>query len=68
MKVNLLTDAPLHNLALMKISAYHKAQGDSVVLNRPLSGADFTYCIFLLRVRAEQATVPGGGGLNAVIG
>lgn len=38
MRVNLLTDAPKHNLALMKISAYHKARGDDVGLNEPLSG------------------------------
>ena len=33
MNINLLTDAPKHNLALMKISAYHKQQGDNVFLN-----------------------------------
>ena len=33
MKINLLTDAPKHNLALMKISAWHKARGDDVHLN-----------------------------------
>ena len=36
MRVSLLTDAPKHNLALMKISAWHKAQGDDVILNNPL--------------------------------
>lgn len=44
MKINLLTDAPKHNLALMKISAYHKAKGDEVVLNAPITQqADLTY-------------------------
>ena len=43
MKVNLLTDAPKHNLALMKISAYHKARGDEVLLNEPQQPADLTY-------------------------
>jgi len=33
MRVNLLTDAPKHNLALMKISAWHKAVNDEVFLN-----------------------------------
>lgn len=37
MKVSLLTDAPKHNYALMRISAFHKAQGDEVMLNEPLS-------------------------------
>lgn len=31
--MNLCTDAPKHNLVLMKISTYHKAQGDQVYLN-----------------------------------
>ena len=40
MKVNLLTDAPKHNLALMRISAYHKAQGDDVKLNGKISPSE----------------------------
>lgn len=36
MKISLLTDAPKHNLALMKISAWHKRRGDRVALNVPL--------------------------------
>jgi len=43
MKVNLLTDAPRHNLALMKISTYHKKQGDEVALNQPLRPTDVSY-------------------------
>lgn len=36
------------NLALMKLSSYHKARGDEVVLNYPLCQADVTYasCVF----------------------
>jgi len=30
MNINLQTDAKKHNLSLMKISAYHKLQGDRV--------------------------------------
>jgi len=47
MKINLLTDAPKHNLALMKLSAYHKANGDDVLLNCPVFPADITYASIL---------------------
>ena len=43
MKISLLTDAYKHNLALMKLSAYHKMIGDDVRLNLPLWKADKTY-------------------------
>jgi len=33
MKINLRTDAPRHNLALMKLSAWHKRCGNEVYLN-----------------------------------
>lgn len=50
MKVSLLTDAPKHNYALMRISAYHKAQGDSVTLNEPLNdNYDLSYGSWLFR-------------------
>lgn len=42
MNINLLTDAPKHNLALMQISTYHKAQGDKVWLNG-VGQFDYTY-------------------------
>ena len=32
MKISLLTDAPKHNLALMKLSTWHKQQGDEVTI------------------------------------
>jgi len=47
MKINLLTDAPKHNLALMKISAWHKADGDTVTLDMPLFKADYIYASVL---------------------
>lgn len=47
MVVNLLTDAPKHNHALMKISMYHKQRGDDVYLNFPLMPADRTYVSLL---------------------
>ena len=43
MRINLFTDAPNHNLALMKISAYHKARGDSISLNHPQDPCDLSY-------------------------
>jgi hypothetical protein len=47
MKIGLLTDAPKHNLALMKISSYHKSCGDEVILNMPILKYDFTYASIL---------------------
>ncbi|MQY59930.1 MAG: hypothetical protein GH144_10090 [Clostridia bacterium] len=43
MKISLLTDCPKHNLALMKLSTYHKKAGDQVKLNMPLWPADYRY-------------------------
>jgi hypothetical protein len=47
MKINLITDAPKHNLALMKISAWHKAQGNEVTLNMPIMPCDYSYASVL---------------------
>jgi hypothetical protein len=48
MNISILTpDSKIPNLAAMKISAWHKAQGDNVELNFPLSKADFTYASVL---------------------
>lgn len=47
MTVNLLTDAPKHNLALMKLATYHKMQGNTVTLNIPITQADYTYASVL---------------------
>jgi len=47
MKISLLTDAPKHNLAIMKLSAYHKSCGDTVSLNEPIFHADYTYASVL---------------------
>jgi len=43
MKISLLTDAPKHNLALMKLSTHYKKAGDEVQLNMPLWKDDYTY-------------------------
>ena len=68
MKISLLTDAPKHNLALMKISTYEKARGNEVKLNMPLWKADLTYGSWLfddsLRTKADYN---GGIAVNPVL-
>lgn len=61
---------PSPNLALMKLSAYHKAQGDEVYLNFPLERPDITYasCVFTWNVK-RFTSVPdwalvGGSGID----
>jgi len=56
---------PFPNLALLKLSAYHKARGDEVYLNFPLEHPDITYasCVFTWNAK-RKATVPEG----AIIG
>ena len=58
------------NLALMKLSAYHKARGDEVYLNFPLQHPDITYasCVFSWNAK-RRASVPdsaiiGGSGID----
>jgi len=58
MKVKLITDAPKHNLALMKISTYHKLLGDKVYFNEPIN-ADLTYGSWLFN-RNYYADYNGG--------
>jgi len=60
--INLLTDAPNYNLALMKLSAWHKAQGDTVFLNEPLQPAEKTYASILFDWNKDKffADVYGG--------
>lgn len=55
---------PFPNLALMKLSAYHKSKGDEVWLNFPLCQPDITYasCIFTWHKPKElQVGVQYGG-------
>lgn len=63
MRINLLTDAPKHNLALMKISAYHKMVGNTVKLNEPITGEGFTYGSWLFRVK-YHSDITGGPAYN----
>ncbi len=61
------------NLALMKLSAYHKARGDQVLLNFPLCRPDITYasCVFTwnLTMAKKRGIFPenatsGGSGIE----
>lgn len=61
---------PFPNLALMKLSAYHKAKGNQVLLNFPLQPPDLTYasCVFTWNAK-WKTTIPhgaivGGSGIN----
>lgn len=66
MKISLLTDAPKHNLALMKLSAWHKANGDNVMLNAPIFQADYTYAsiLFEKNISSFLADEYGGPGVQ----
>lgn len=46
MKVRLWTDAPMANIALMKLSTYHKERGDDVAFHNPIFDVDakLLYC------------------------
>ena len=64
MNINLLTDAPKHNLALMKISSYHKAQGDNVYL-QGVGCFDKTYASWLFDFGMKYpSTVEGGPAVD----
>lgn len=59
---------PFPNLALMKLSAFHKARRDEVYLNFPLVAADKTYasCVFTWRSKElPEGYIKGGSGLNS---
>ena len=66
MKVSLLTDAPKHNLALMKLSAWHKAQGNDTLLNMPILPADYRYASILFEKNKHNfiADQYGGPAIN----
>jgi len=60
--INFYTDSPKPNLALMRLSAWHKAQGDSISLNMPLMPCDHSYAsvLFDKNIGAFQADEYGG--------
>ena len=59
------------NLALLKLSAYHKARGDEVYLNFPLNQPDITYasCVFTWNkkwlTKVPPDAIIGGSGIDA---
>ncbi|MBA7697969.1 hypothetical protein ES703_106641 [subsurface metagenome] len=61
---------PFPNLALMKLSAYHRARGDQVYLNFPLDRPDITYasCVFTWNAKRREGLTPdviiGGSGVD----
>lgn len=59
---------PFPNLALMKLSAYHKVRGDEVFLNFPLCQPDITYasCVFSWHKPSliEPSVITGGSGID----
>lgn len=62
MKISLLTDAPRHNLALMKISAWHKKCGDEVLLNMPIFKADIVFASVLFEKNKRRFFADDWGG------
>ncbi len=62
MKISLLTDAPKHNLALMKVSAWHKQAGDSVLLNSEIFPADYRYASILFEKNKKLFNADEFGG------
>jgi len=62
MRISLLSDAPKHNLALMKLSAYHKACGDEVLLNMPIIPADYRYASVLFDKNKTKFVADEYGG------
>ena len=64
MNINLLSDAPRHNLALMKISTYWKKRGDTVYLNC-VGSFDETIGSWLFTHSEKHITdSEGGPGVN----
>jgi len=64
MKINLLDiDSRIPNLALMKISAYHKSIYNEVFINFPICNPDMTYasCIFTKNKNKVPLDVVAGG-------
>ena len=62
MKISLLTDAPKHNLALMKIAQWHIQNGDYVDLNMPIFPSDYRYASVLFERNISHFKVDEYGG------
>ena len=67
MNINLRSDAKKHNLALMKISTLHKAQGDNVYLNM-VGSFDLIYGSWLFDFTPKEiCDIEGGPGIDPAI-
>jgi hypothetical protein len=62
MRINLLSDSPYHNLALMQISTYHKQMEDDVTLNFPLMPCDKSYASILFEKNVSKINADIYGG------
>jgi len=62
LKTNLYTDAPKHNLSLMKLSAWHKEQGNEVTLNMPIMPCDYSYASILFDWHKDMFIADEYGG------
>lgn len=60
-----MTDAPKHNLAIMKLSTYHKQMDDTVQLNNAV-GADIVYgsILFEQNITTQGFNAVGGPAFN----
>lgn len=71
MQVLLLNiDSKLPNLALMKLSTYHKSKGDEVFLDFPLMPCDVTYASCIYQKNADRIpieAIQGGVGVDPEI-
>lgn len=63
MKIKLMTDAPKHNLALMKLSTWHKSRGDEVFIGKPQDECDISYGSWLFSQR-YPINISGGTGTD----
>ena len=63
MKIKLMTDAPKHNLALMKLSTWHKKRGDEVFLGNPQDDCDLSYGSWLFNT-TYPTHMSGGPGTD----
>lgn len=62
MRINLYSDSPYHNLALMQISTYHKQFGDEVMLNFSLMPCDKSYASILFEKNVGKISADVYGG------
>jgi len=68
MLVRLITDAPAPNFALMKVSAWHRARGDQVILSAPLDleECDVSYGSWLFQQK-YHTTFAGGPAVDPAV-